>query len=80
MGTTLGFRAAISLPLGVYQQHVIARLELLKPEMKMWTDALKYNVAVRCRRENKPLEEAQAMLGKEVNIVAILRAPVVSQR
>eukprot|EP00042_Codosiga_hollandica_P052162 m.657643 g.657643 ORF g.657643 m.657643 type:complete len:339 (-) comp58437_c0_seq2:22-1038(-) len=63
---TVLLRAGISLPLSVYQQHVIARLELLKPELKVWTDAIKYNVAVRCRRENKTLEEAQKVLGKEL--------------
>ena len=66
LGTTLVTRTAVSLPLAVYQQTTLGKLELLKPEMKEWTEALKYKVTVVCRRDGKSLEEAQTMLQKEV--------------
>jgi hypothetical protein len=68
--SSIALRSLVSLPLAVYQQHIIARLEMLKPEMKVWTDAIKYNVAARARRDNKSLEEAQKILSREVCNVA----------
>ena len=68
--TTVLTRTSLTLPLTVYQQHILAKLELLKPEMATWAEALKYKVAVLSRREGKGPEEAQARLKSEVALLS----------
>ena len=70
--STVTLRAAVSLPLGTYQQHVLARLELLRPEMREWSEAIKHNVVIRCRRDGKSPEEAQRIMASEVGMMIVL--------
>ena len=70
--STFALRSTVTLPLSVYQQHVLARLEAMKPVMSEWTEALKYNIAVRARRDGKSADEATTMLRTEVPISPII--------
>jgi hypothetical protein len=65
-GTSVLARTVLTLPLAVYQQHIAARLELLKPEMKDWAEALKYRTAVKARRDGKSPEEAERLFKTDV--------------
>ena len=65
--TTFTLRTIITLPLAVHQNKIIAKMELLKPTIKEYQEAVKHNVIVKCRRANLPVEEANRILMKEVN-------------
>ena len=58
-GTTLLLRSALTVPLAIYQQKVVARIELLKPLISEYAEAIKHNIVVKCRREGQPVEEAE---------------------
>lgn len=64
--TTFMLRTAVTLPLAIHQNKIIAKMELLKPTIKEYQEAVKHNVIVRCRRANLPVEEANRILMKEV--------------
>lgn len=57
--TTIVLRTCITLPLTIYQQKKSAKLVLLQPVVKEISEAVKYNVATKCRRENLPVEVAE---------------------
>ena len=59
----------VTLPLAVYQQRRLARLELLAPRLREWSDAITHNVIVKCRREN---------LGPDAANGGLARVPFVS--
>jgi hypothetical protein len=63
--------ATVTLPLAVYQQRRLARLELLAPRLREWSDAITHNVIVKCRRENLGPEEANKRARKEVGTARI---------
>ena len=65
-GTTLLLRSVLTVPLAVYQQKIGARIELLKPLISEYAEAIKHNVVVKCRREDQPVEEANRRIRKEV--------------
>ena len=56
----------MTLPLAVYQNKIIAKIELLAPTLKEYQEAVKHNVVVRCKRANLPVEEANRRMMKEV--------------
>ena len=64
---TIVLRSVLTLPLAVYQNRVIAKMELLLPTLKEYQEAVKHNVIVKCRRANLPVEEANRRLKKAVN-------------
>ncbi|RDD44625.1 Mitochondrial inner membrane protein COX18 [Trichoplax sp. H2] len=57
--TTITLRTCITLPLTIYQQKKSAKLVLLQPVVKEISEAVKYNVATKCRREDLPVEVAE---------------------
>ena len=65
-GSTIVLRSALTLPLAVYQQKIGARIELLRPLLKEYSDAIVHNVVVKCRRQGLPVEEANRRIRKEV--------------
>ena len=65
-GTTVVLRGVLTLPLAVHQQKVGARMELLRPLLKEYSDAIMHNVVVKCRRQGLPVEEANRRIRKEV--------------
>ncbi len=65
-GVTLALRAGITLPLAAYQQGKIAKLELLRPKITEWSNAIIHNVIVRCKREKRTPEEAQEIAKRDV--------------
>lgn len=65
--TTALLRSVLTLPLAVYQNRIIAKMELLLPTLKEYQEAVKHNVIVKCRRENLPVEEANRRLKKAVS-------------
>lgn len=67
ISTTVLLRSILTLPLAVYQNRIIAKMELLLPTLKEYQEAVKHNVIVKCRRENLPLEEANRRLKKAVS-------------
>ena len=66
LGSTFVLRSAVTLPLAVYQQKILAKMELLMPTLKEYQEAVKHNVIVKCRRANLPVEEANRRIRKEV--------------
>lgn len=67
--TTTLLRSVLTLPLAVYQNRIIAKMELLLPTLKEYQEAVKHNVIVKCRRQNLPVEEANRRLKKAVSHV-----------
>eukprot|EP00123_Amoebidium_parasiticum_P001219 comp12260_c0_seq1/m.7069 comp12260_c0_seq1/g.7069 ORF comp12260_c0_seq1/g.7069 comp12260_c0_seq1/m.7069 type:complete len:316 (-) comp12260_c0_seq1:938-1885(-) len=65
--TTVGLRGAVTLPLTVYQQKVVARLEALTPELGKWIETLKHHVALTSRRAGLSYEEMEKRLQVEAN-------------
>ena len=71
-GTTLALRSVLTVPLAIHQQKVGVRLELLKPVLTKYVEAIKHNVVVKCRRENLPVEEANRRIRKEVTGILLI--------
>lgn len=66
-GTTVLLRTVVTSPLLFYQHKMIAKMELLQPLIKEYAEALKHNIAVKCRREGLPSHVANKRLRIEVN-------------
>ena len=64
--STITLRSLMTLPLTVYQNRIVAKIELLLPTLKEYQEAVKHNVVVRCKRANLPVEEANRQMMKEV--------------
>ena len=64
--TTFILRSVVTLPLAVHQNKILAKMELLKPTLQEYQEAIKHNVIVKCRRANVPLDEANKRVMKEV--------------
>ena len=64
--STVALRSCITLPLAVYQNRIIAKMELLLPTLKEYQEAVQHNLVVKCRRENLPVEEANRRITKAV--------------
>lgn len=64
--TTFILRSVVTLPLAVHQNKILAKMELLKPTLQEYQEAVKHNVIVKCRRSNVPLDEANRQVMKEV--------------
>ncbi len=65
--TTVSLRTVVTLPLAIHQNKIIAKMELLKPTIQEYQEAVKHNVIVKCRRANLPVEEANKIMMKEVH-------------
>lgn len=65
-GLTVTLRSLVTLPLAVHQNKVVTRMELLQPTLKEFSEAIKHNVVIRCRREGLPVEEANRRYRTEV--------------
>ena len=68
MGTTIVLRTFITVPLAVHQNKILAQIELLKPTIIEYSEAIKHNIVIKCRRENLPSHVASMRYKKEVNI------------
>lgn len=66
--TTFILRSVVTLPLAVHQNKILAKMELLKPTLQEYQEAVKHNVIVKCRRANVPLDEANRRVMKEVSM------------
>ena len=58
----------ITLPLAVYQNKLITRIELLQPTLKELTEALKHRVTVESRKEGLSSEAANKVFKKKVDV------------
>lgn len=67
-GTTVILRTAVTLPLSIYQNKIIAQMELLQPLIKEYGEALKHRIVITCRREGKTSDEANRKFKSEVHI------------
>ena len=56
----------ITLPLAVYQNKLITRIELLQPTLKELTEALKHRVTVESRKQGLSSEAANKVFKKKV--------------
>eukprot|EP00048_Salpingoeca_helianthica_P001967 m.53377 g.53377 ORF g.53377 m.53377 type:complete len:369 (-) comp11823_c0_seq1:28-1134(-) len=63
---TLGLRLAISMPMHVFQQKVLARVELLRPNLKEWAGMLGQSVVERNQKAGNTIEQARAELATEL--------------
>ena len=61
-------RTAVTLPLSIYQNKIIAQMELLQPLIKEYGEALKHRIVITCRREGKTSDEANRKFKSEVHI------------
>eukprot|EP00043_Microstomoeca_roanoka_P009321 m.88785 g.88785 ORF g.88785 m.88785 type:complete len:358 (-) comp14550_c0_seq2:151-1224(-) len=59
-------RLLVLLPAAVKSEEFRSRLELLGPTIAEWTDALRFKVYARCRKEGKTQEEADKLLQREI--------------
>lgn len=75
--TTFILRSLVTLPLAVHQNKILAKMELLKPTLKEYQEAVKHNVIVKCRRNNVPLDEANRRVMKEVREICITASFVI---
>ena len=66
LASTALLRSLLTLPLAVYQNRIIAKMELLLPTLKEYQEAVQHNLVVKCRRENLPLDEANRRITKAV--------------
>ena len=66
---TIVLRSLVTLPLAVYQNEIITKMELLMPTLKEYEEAVKHNVVTKCRREDVPYKEANRRVNKEVREV-----------
>lgn len=66
--TCVGLRCVITLPLAVYQNKLITRIELLQPTLKELTEALKHRVTVESRKEGLSSEAANKVFTKKVDV------------
>ena len=66
VGTTVALRSLVTLPMAVYQNKLVAKIELLQPTLNMMTESLKHKVTVECRRAGMPVEEAENRYNKQV--------------
>lgn len=59
VGSTIALRSIVTVPLAIYQNKLLAEIELRQPTISMMTEALKHRVVGECRRSNIPPEEAE---------------------
>lgn len=62
----VGLRSLVTLPLGVYQNKLVAKIELLQPTLKELSEALKHRVTIECRRKGLPSQQANKLFKKQV--------------
>ena len=65
-GVTVTLRSVITVPLAVRQNKILTRMEMLAPTVKEYTEALKHNIIVKCRREGASLDETNRRYKLEV--------------
>lgn len=65
----MSLRSIVTLPLAVKQNRIITHMELLQPTIKEYSEALKHNVVVKCKREGFSLEETNRRYRTEVGVV-----------
>ena len=66
LASTIALRSLLTLPLAVYQNKVMAKMELLQPTVKEYQEAVRHNMAAKCRKENLPYKEANRKIMKAV--------------
>lgn len=59
VGSTVALRSIVTVPLAIYQNKLLAEIEMRQPTISMMTEALKHRVVGECRRSNQPPEEAE---------------------
>ncbi len=64
-GTTATLRLGVTLPLVLHQQHVLARLENLRPQLLEWQTALQHKLTVEGRRANQSADQVNAKYKSE---------------
>ncbi|XP_046859433.1 cytochrome c oxidase assembly protein COX18, mitochondrial-like [Xenia sp. Carnegie-2017] len=62
----VGLRSLVTLPLGVYQNKLVAKIELLQPTLKELSEALKHRVTIECRRKGLPSQQANKLFKKQL--------------
>ena len=65
--STVVFRSMLTLPLAVYQNKIIAKMELLFPTLKEYQEAVKHNIIVKARQAGMTHTEANRWIMKEVS-------------
>lgn len=66
VGTTLGLRLSLTLPLAVYQQRKLARLELLIPQIKQQAEQLRDQLVVQAKRQGLSRAQAEGAVQRKV--------------
>ena len=66
IGSTAVLRTIITVPLAIYQNKVIAEIELRQPTVSMMTEALKHRVVAECRKLGVTAYEADRVFKKRV--------------
>ena len=70
--TCVGLRCVITLPLAVYQNKLITKIELLQPTLKELTEALKHRVTVESRRQGLSSQAANKVFKKKVPLFSLI--------
>jgi inner membrane protein COX18 len=74
--TCVGLRSAITLPLAVYQNKLITKIELLQPTLKELTEALKHRVTIESRNKGLSSQAANKVFKKQVNTGCSKKSPL----
>lgn len=69
VGSTVALRSIVTVPLAIYQNKLLAEIEMHQPTISMMTEALKHRVVGECRRSNQPPEEAERQYLRKVGIL-----------
>lgn len=75
VGSTAALRVAVTLPLAVYQQRRLARLELLAPEMRRQTESLAAQLMQAARKSGLTTKDAGTLINRQVGRRQEGRAP-----
>ena len=69
VSSTVVLRSMVTVPLAIYQNKLLAEMQLRQPTINMMTEALKHRVVGECRRLNLPAEEAERQFAKKVGVL-----------
>lgn len=64
--TTITLKCIFTLPLSIYQAHIFARLELLRPDLDLFQQALREKYTILHRKGTLTNDEANTKLREEV--------------
>ena len=68
ISATVMFRLMITLPLARKQAETLAKVELLQPTINEVVEALKHNIAIKGKRDGKPLEDVNREFRMEARL------------